>query len=74
MGTNPAVFIASLYLFTYELRFMSRLAAGAELLPPGADTSERYTATRAHAYFANPAGNAASKPWAALRLEPALCR
>jgi hypothetical protein len=68
MGTNPAVFIASLYLFMYELRFMSRLAADTRRLPAGADTSERYTATRAQRYFTDPVGNATSKPWAALHI------
>jgi hypothetical protein len=80
MGTNPAVFIASLYLFMYELRFMSRLAAAARGLvailaaaaAAGLDIgyikSEAYTAARAAEYFGNHVGMAALKPWAALHI------
>lgn len=63
MGTNPAVYIASIYLYMFELEFVQRLGAAARRLPAGADLCERRTAEHALAFFTDPAGHAAARPY-----------
>lgn len=64
MGTKPAVFIANDYL--YELGFCRQLAACARLGRTRLRIGD--TAERARLFFADPAANAAKKPWAALHI------
>lgn len=42
IGTNPAVFIASLSLYVYKFEFVRRVAQAAHYLPPGADVSSQW--------------------------------
>ena len=66
MGTNPAVHIASLHLYMFELQCVQRRAIAARQLPPVAVVCELYHHRPRHGLFFGT--HAASRPYVALHI------